>query len=81
MRLPLKKIKKYPEPKLKPYDEKTEMVMVAFYNSLSEKNSRGYAGAEALKLPHGRIRYISDLFGCARKTVARGILELKNPEL
>ncbi|MCP4704390.1 MAG: ISAzo13 family transposase [candidate division Zixibacteria bacterium] len=55
--------------------------MVVFYNSLSEKDKRGYAVTEALKLPHGGIRYISELFGCDRKTVSRAIIERKNPEL
>jgi len=30
------------------------------------------------RLPHGGITYISELFGCDRKTIGRGIKELKN---
>ena len=64
-----------------PYDSLQEMIMKTLHSNLSEKDKRLYAGAEAVKLPHGGITYISNLFGCDRKTVSRGILELKNPEL
>ncbi len=67
--------------RINPYDTLTELHMISFYKSLSEKNKRLYAGAEAIKLPFGGITYISDLFGCDRKTVARGMMELKNPKL
>ncbi|MCP4105006.1 MAG: ISAzo13 family transposase [Desulfobacteraceae bacterium] len=55
--------------------------MITLYNTLSEKDKRLYAGAEAIRLPFGGISYISDLFSYDRKTVARGITELQNPEL
>jgi len=66
--------------RINPYDPMTELHMRSLYNHLSEKDKRLYAGAEALKLPHGGITYIAGLFGCDRKTVSRGISELKNPE-
>ena len=66
--------------RLRPYDILTEIRMVSFYNILSEKEKRLYAATEALKLPHGGISYIATLFGCDRKTVARGIRELNEPE-
>ncbi len=62
------------------YDSLTELHMITFYKTLSEKDKRLYAAAEAIKLPFGGISYISVLFGCDRKTVARGITELRNPE-
>ena len=62
------------------YDPVTESHMRLLYSLLSEKERRLYAGAEALKFPHGGITYIAGLFGCDRKTVARGISELGNPE-
>ncbi len=66
--------------RIRPYDTLTEIRMVSFYNILSEKAKRLYAATEALKLPHGGITYIATLFGCDRKTVARGIRELDEPE-
>ena len=55
--------------------------MEKVYSNLSEKDKRLYAAVEALKLPHGGIRYISELLGCDRKTIQRGIKELKNPRM
>lgn len=55
--------------------------MKKVYSNLSEKDKRLYAAVEALKLPHGGIRYISELLGCDRKTIQRGIKELKNPRM
>ena len=63
------------------YDPLKENVMQHFYNQLSEKDKRLYAGAEAIKLPYGGITYIAKLFGCDRKTVSRGIMELQSPDL
>jgi len=65
---------------LMPYNPLEETAMETLYNQLSEKDRRLYAGTEAIKLPHGGITYIADLFECDRKTVKRGITELKNPE-
>jgi hypothetical protein len=59
------------------YAETIENEMRKFYNSLSEKDRRRYAGVEALKTGHGSIVYISKILGCSRKTVSRGIVELK----
>ena len=70
-----------PKTKLNPYLPSTEKQMISFYKMLSEKDKRLYAAAEAIKLPYGGITYISKLFGCDRKTIRRGILELTNPEL
>ena len=70
-----------PKIKLNPYLPATEVQMVSFYNLLSEKDKRLYAATESIKLPYGGITYISQLFGCDKKTIRRGILELKNPEL
>jgi hypothetical protein len=49
------------------------------FSSLNERQRRLYAAAEALKLGHGGIGYIARLFDCHRKTVQRGLLELRNP--
>ncbi len=57
--------------KINPYDTIAELHMMTFFKSLSEKDKRHYAATEALKLPHGGITYISELFGCDRKTIGR----------
>jgi len=67
--------------KITPYNSFEENAMKTVYNQLSEKDRRLYAGAEAIKLPHGGIKYIADLLGCDRKTVRRGVFEILNPEL
>ena len=59
------------------YGETIENEMRKFYNSLSEKDRRRYAGVEALKSGRGSIVYISKVMGCSRKTVSKGIVELK----
>ncbi len=40
-----------------PYDADTEIAMKRFYDSLTEKDKRRYAGVEALKLGHGGQKY------------------------
>jgi len=47
------------------------------YNQFSEKEKRNYAAIEAIKLGHGGIKYISELFGLSSKTVSSGVKELK----
>jgi hypothetical protein len=59
------------------YEESLEKEMRKFYNTLSEKDRRRYAGIEAMKIGHGGIIYIEKVTGCSRKTVSRGIKELK----
>jgi hypothetical protein len=61
------------------FDEHTEEHMRDFFDSLNEKDRRRYAGLEASKLGHGGITYISELFGCDRKTVRKGIDEILDP--
>ena len=61
------------------YDEETEAFMRGFFESLNEKERRRYAGLEASKLGHGGITYISELLGCDRKTVCKGIDEILDP--
>ena len=64
------------------FSEETEQRMRDFYGSLNEKDRRRYAGLEANKLGHGGIAYISEILGCDRKTVSKGIDELlDSPDL
>ena len=60
-----------------PYDKEVEKLMKRTYNQFSEKEKRNYAAIEAIKLGHGGIKYISELFGLSSKTVSNGINELK----
>lgn len=63
-----------------PYSSAIEEQMPFFYQLLSEKDRRLYAATEALKLGHGGIRYIAKVLNCDRKTIHRGISELKHSD-
>lgn len=58
---------------MKTYSLEIEQHMHRFYQTLSEKDRRRYAAIEALKLGHGGITYICQLFDCDYSTVAHGI--------
>lgn len=60
------------------YSPELEQQMQRYYRSLSEKDRRRYAAIEALKLGHGGMSYITNLFGCHAKPVRRGIAELQD---
>ena len=64
---------------LSPYPAAVEQAMQVTFASLNERQRRLYAAAEALKLGYGGIGYIAQLFDCHRKTVQRGLHELRNP--
>lgn len=61
------------------YSSEIEVRMVAFFNTLGERDRRRYAALEAMKLGHGGIAYISQLFGCDPKTIQHGKSEIENP--
>ena len=61
------------------YHKDVERFMKRFYDSLCEKDRRGYAAIEAAKLGHGGIEYIATLFGCDPKTIRHGQQDLENP--
>ncbi len=63
------------------YDEKIEEEMKRFYDSLNEKDKRGYAAVEALKLGRGGQVYIEEVLGTDRNTIAKGIQELESGEV
>lgn len=58
--------------RLREYPADVERQMVALYESLSEKDRRRYAAIEALKLGHGGIQYVAELFHCDPDTIHRG---------
>jgi hypothetical protein len=63
--------------KIQAYSPEIEAQMRNFYNSLSEKDRRRYAGIEASKLGYGGIRYIGGVLKCDDEAVSRGMQELK----
>ena len=63
---------------MNPYSPEIEKQMQRYYQSLSEKDRRRYAGIEASKLGYGGISYISQVLGCHARTIKRGIEELKD---
>jgi hypothetical protein len=72
-------LKPGPKP-LSPYPEEIEKFIKDTYSNLSENQRRTYAAIEALKLPRGGKAFIVELLGCSKKTLYRGIDELKNPD-
>ena len=62
------------------YSPVVEQAMLLTYASLNERQRRLYAANEALKLGQGGITYVIHLFGCHRKTVQRGLLDLQTGE-
>ena len=58
------------------YDETIERQMRNVYETLSEKDQRRFAAIQARQLGHGGIGYISEVLGCSKKTIGRGIVEL-----
>ena len=60
---------------MEPYPPEIEQSMKQFYDRLSEKDRRLYAGIEALKYGHGGRIYIARVLGCSRRTVSKGAKE------
>ena len=61
---------------MEPYDQATEQTMKRFYDTLSEKDRRRYAGIAALKYGPGGRSYIARVLGCSRRTVSKGAREV-----
>jgi len=60
---------------MEPYPPEIAQSMKQFYERLSEKDRRLYAGIEALKYGHGGRLYIARVLGCSRRTVSKGAKE------
>ena len=60
------------------YSPSTEDAMRRVFHSLSERDRRLYAAAEALKLERGGLLYLTRLFGCDPKTIHQGQRDLDN---
>lgn len=61
------------------YPREVESAMRFTFSALNERQKRLYAAAEALKLGHGGIGYVAGLLGCHRRTIERGLKELRDP--
>ena len=61
------------------YPEDIERKMKQLFDWLSEKDRRRYAAVEALKLGHGGIEYLAQLFSCDPKTIRQGMQDLDQP--
>jgi hypothetical protein len=59
------------------YGKKIEEKMKLLYDNLSEKDKRYYAAVEAMKLGHGGIKYLANLFKCTRQTITKGLQGLE----
>ena len=59
------------------YGPEVEHLLCQYYQTLSEKDRRHFAAVEAITLGHGGISYIANVLGCSRRTVKRGMQELK----
>ena len=58
------------------YSAEAEVSARAFYATLSEKDQRRFVAVEARRIGFGGIEYVARVFGCSRKTVERGQVEL-----
>ena len=54
----------------------TEQSWRDFYHTLSEKDQRRFAAVQARQLGHGGIKYVSEVLGCSRRRIERGLDEL-----
>lgn len=61
------------------YSQPVEDAMRSTFSTLNERQRRLYAATEALKLGHGGIAYIADVLDCHRRTIERGLNELRHP--
>ena len=62
---------------VKKHETSIEKLMLIRFNSLLEKERRHYAAEEALKLGHGGVSYLSNLFSIERNTIMKGQKELR----
>ena len=57
-------------------DPTVEQTMRNLYKTLSEKDRRRFAAFQSQQLGHGAIQYLSEVLGCSRRTIERGVKEL-----
>lgn len=54
-----------------------ELSLQHLYATLSEKDRRRFAAFQSQQLGHGSIKYLSEVLGCSRRTIERGVRELQ----
>lgn len=62
------------------YPRLVEEAMRYTFSMLNERQRRFYSATEALKLGYGGISYLAELFDCHRRTIERGLNELRHPD-
>ena len=62
------------------YPRPVEEAMCYTFSTLNERQRRLFAATEALKLGHGGIAYVARLLACHRRTIERGLNELRQPD-
>jgi hypothetical protein len=62
------------------YPQPVEEAMRYTFSTLNERQRRLFAATEALKLGRGGIAYIARLLDCHRRTIERGLDELRHPD-
>jgi hypothetical protein len=62
------------------YPQPVEEAMRYTFSTLNERQRRLFAATEALKLGRGGITYIAQLLNCHRRTIERGLEELRHPD-
>jgi len=62
------------------YAAPVKQAMQFTFASLNERQRRLFAATEALQLGHGGIGYIAELLGCHRRTIERGLNELRQAD-
>lgn len=58
------------------YNESEISTKLKYYKSLPEKSRRHFLAVEYSTLGRGSQVYISNLYGCARDTIIKGVKEL-----
>lgn len=63
--------------KYEKYSAKKQAQKLAYYRNLPEKQRRHFLALEYLTLGEGSQRYVASIFGCCRKTIVKGVKELR----
>jgi predicted transcriptional regulator len=63
------------------FDYDIDKYSLLFFNNLSEKNKRLYAGIESMRLGYNGVNEVAGKFGMHKHTVRRGRKELLSEDL
>lgn len=62
------------------YTDELLAIKKNYYEHLPEKQARHFLAQEYLDLGKGSQRYLSEVFGCSRQTIRKGVNELNTPD-